>query len=161
MSSSMFCSMAPFSLRERTCNTYPWMEFDLHGHNRTAIEPGIVGTAINGTIRLQSDFEVRHGYFEFCLIPIFIILYFWQLARDPRTACTWQSFARELPFLFYMYSSILSERMDFQSTTNWWSIHLLLPSSKWVSWVRPTIIKLVIDDVSSEFILTTNHALHS
>jgi len=36
------------------------------------ILPGIVGTAINGTIRLQSDFE---------------------LARDSRTACTWQSFA--------------------------------------------------------------------
>jgi manganese peroxidase len=38
----------------------------------TTIEPGIVGTAINGTIRLLSDFE---------------------LARDHRTACTWQSFA--------------------------------------------------------------------
>jgi len=38
----------------------------------TEILPGIVGTAIEGTIRLQSDFE---------------------LARDPRTACTWQSYA--------------------------------------------------------------------
>ena len=36
------------------------MEFNLHGHNRTSIKPGIVGTAINGTIRLQSDFEVRN-----------------------------------------------------------------------------------------------------
>ena len=37
------------------------MEFDLHRHNRTEILPGIVGTAINGTIRLQSDFEVRYS----------------------------------------------------------------------------------------------------
>ena len=36
------------------------MEFTLHGHNRTTIEPGVVGTAINGTIRLLSDFEVRY-----------------------------------------------------------------------------------------------------
>ena len=55
----MFCSMGRFSLRESTCNTYPWMEFNLHGHNRTNFLPGVVGTAINGTIRLQSDFEVR------------------------------------------------------------------------------------------------------
>ena len=41
------------------CDTNLWMEFDLHGHNRTQILPGIVGTAIEGTIRLQSDFEVR------------------------------------------------------------------------------------------------------
>jgi hypothetical protein len=53
--------MEPFSLRERTCKTYPWMEFNLHGHNRTDFEAGIVGTAINGTIRLQSDFEVRYS----------------------------------------------------------------------------------------------------
>ena len=57
----MFCSTVPFSLSERTCNTYLWMEFDLHGHNREQILPGIVGTAINGTIRLQSDFEVRYS----------------------------------------------------------------------------------------------------
>ena len=55
----MFCSTAPFSLMERTCNAYPWMEFNLHKRNRTKILPGIVGTAINGTIRLQSDYEVR------------------------------------------------------------------------------------------------------
>jgi hypothetical protein len=36
------------------------MKFDLHGHNRTTIEAGIVGTAINGTIRLESDFNVRY-----------------------------------------------------------------------------------------------------
>ena len=37
------------------------MEFKSHGHNRTSIEPGVVGTAINGTLRLQSDFEVRYS----------------------------------------------------------------------------------------------------
>ena len=37
------------------------MEFNLHGHNRTTIKPGVVGTAINGTIRLLSDFEVRYS----------------------------------------------------------------------------------------------------
>ena len=57
----MFCSTELFSLRERTCNTYPRMEFNLHEHNRTSFEAGIVGTAINGTIRLQSDFEVRYS----------------------------------------------------------------------------------------------------
>jgi cytochrome c peroxidase len=38
------------------------------------IEPGIVGTSINGTIRLLSDFA---------------------LARDSRTACFWQAFATD------------------------------------------------------------------
>ena len=92
----MFCSTAPFSLRERECNTYLWIEFNLHGHNRTSIEPGIVGTAINGTIRLQSDFEVRNSSLNNSYIHHFDI--FWKLARDPRTACTWQSFARESSF---------------------------------------------------------------
>ena len=97
----MFCSTAPFSLvMQRTCNTHRWMKFDLYGHNRATtpnnvtIEPGIVGTAINGTIRLQSDFEVRYS-------SLFLYSSFWyllQLARDPRTACTWQSFARESSF---------------------------------------------------------------
>ena len=32
-----------------------------HGHDRTTIEPGVVGTAIQGTLRLQSDFEVRYS----------------------------------------------------------------------------------------------------
>ena len=49
--------MVPFSLWERTCDSYG-MEFGLHRHNSEQILPGIVGTAINGTIRLQSDFEV-------------------------------------------------------------------------------------------------------
>ncbi|TFK65318.1 heme peroxidase [Pluteus cervinus] len=35
-------------------------------------------TAVNGTLRLQSDFE---------------------LARDPRTACTWQEFATNQPLM--------------------------------------------------------------
>ena len=43
-------------------NIYWWLEYDLYtGHNRTTIEPGVVGTAINGTIRLLSDFEVRYS----------------------------------------------------------------------------------------------------
>ena len=46
------------------------MESNLHGHNRDTIEPGVVGTAINGTIRLQSDFEVR--YSTLINIPIYI-----------------------------------------------------------------------------------------
>jgi hypothetical protein len=37
------------------------MKFDLYGHNSAEILPGIVGTAINGTIRLTSDFEVRYS----------------------------------------------------------------------------------------------------
>ena len=99
----MFCSTAPFSLvMQRTYNTHRWMKFDLHGHNRATtpnnvtIEPGVVGTAIEGTIRLQSDFEVRHGYSSMFLYSSF--WYLLQLARDPRTACTWQSFARESSF---------------------------------------------------------------
>ena len=90
----MFCSKAPFSLRERRCNIYWWLEYDLYiGHNRTTIEPGVVGTAINGTIRLLSDFEVRYsGLFNSHIHHSDIFL---QLARDSRTACTWQSFARE------------------------------------------------------------------
>ena len=92
----MFCSTVPFSLLERTCNTYLWMEFDLHGHNREQILPGIVGTAINGTIRLQSDFEVRYSSLFNSYKSSF--WYLWQLARDSRTACTWQSFARESSF---------------------------------------------------------------
>ena len=134
---------------QRTCN-HPWMKFDLHGHNRATtpnnvtIEPGIVGTAINGTIRLQSDFEVRYS-------SLFLYSSFWyllQLARDPRTACTWQSFARESSFFSFMIIS--SERMNFQSTTNWWLIHSLLPSSKWVSLVKPATRMLVVDDVLSK-----------
>ena len=69
----MFCSMGPFSLLERTCNDYLWMEFNLHGHNRTTIEPGVVGTAINGTIRLQSDFEVRYSILINSYIYIILI----------------------------------------------------------------------------------------
>jgi len=46
--------------------------FPTDGAIPVTIEPGAVASAINGTIRIQSDFE---------------------LARDPRTACTWQSFA--------------------------------------------------------------------
>ena len=93
----MFCSTAPFSLLERTCSTYLWMDLNLQWHNRATIEPGVVGTAINGTIRLLSDFEVRYSI----LINSYIYIsfwYLWQLARDPRTACTWQSFARESSF---------------------------------------------------------------
>ena len=76
------------------------MKFNLHGHNRDTIEPGVVGTAINGTIRLQSDFEVRYS----TLINSYIYLsnwYLWQLARDPRTACHWQNLARESSFFSY------------------------------------------------------------
>ena len=36
------------------------MEFHLYEDDRTQIVPGVVGTAIDGTIRLQSDFEVRY-----------------------------------------------------------------------------------------------------
>ena len=44
-------------------------------NNRTTIEPGVVGTAINGTIRLQSDFEVSYStlnnsYLEIILISL-------------------------------------------------------------------------------------------
>ena len=44
-------------------------------NNRTTIEPGVVGTAINGTIRLQSDFEVSYStlinsYLEITLISL-------------------------------------------------------------------------------------------
>ena len=61
--------------------------------NRTSIEPGIVGTAIEGTIRLQSDFEVRYYSSLFKFYIHHFDIFFWQLSRDPRTACTWQSFA--------------------------------------------------------------------
>ncbi|TFK65303.1 versatile peroxidase VPL1 [Pluteus cervinus] len=44
----------------------------------TAGNQGEVETAVNGTLRLQSDFE---------------------LARDPRTACTWQEFATNQPLM--------------------------------------------------------------
>ena len=80
-SSSMFCSRAPFSLLERTCNKYLEMESDLHGHCRTTIEPGIVGTAINGTIRLQSDFEVRYS----TLINSYIYIILISLAAGSRS----------------------------------------------------------------------------
>jgi cytochrome c peroxidase len=50
----------------------------------TEILPGIVGTAINGTIRLQSDFE---------------------LARDSRTACFWQDFALNHQLMIEKFSA--------------------------------------------------------
>jgi len=49
-----------------------------------AIRGPIVGTAINGTIRLQSDFE---------------------LARDPRTACTWQAYALDHQLMSYSFGA--------------------------------------------------------
>lgn len=66
----------PFDSTPDVFDTNIFIDVLLHGtlfpQGATRIEPGILGTAINGTIRLQSDFE---------------------LARDSRTACTWQSFA--------------------------------------------------------------------
>jgi len=66
----------PFDSTPSTFDTNIFIEVLLNGAlfpvGATTIEPGIVGTTINGTIRLLSDFE---------------------LARDSRTACTWQSFA--------------------------------------------------------------------
>jgi len=58
--------------------------FPTDGATEVTIEPGVVGTAINGTIRLQSDFE---------------------LARDPRTACTWQSFALDHQLMIDSFSA--------------------------------------------------------
>ena len=55
----MLCSTAVFSLGERMCNTYLRVGFYLHGHNRSAFPPGVVPTTINGTIRLESEFNVR------------------------------------------------------------------------------------------------------
>ena len=89
-SSSMFCSTVLFTLRERTCNIYLWMEFDLHEYNRTQILPGVVGTAINGTIRLQSDFEVRYS----SLNPIIYIILMIYL-----TAGSWSSHSMYLAIL--------------------------------------------------------------
>ena len=63
--------------------------------------------------------------------------------------------------LFTYWWSSEPWRVDFQSTTNWWLIHSLLPSSKWVSWVRLTTKTWVINDVLPEFMLATNHASHS
>ena len=79
------------------------MEFDLvHGHNRDLPAPaGVVTNSINGTIRLLSDFEVRYsGLFNSHIHHSDIFL---QLARDSRTACTWQSFARELSSTFKFF----------------------------------------------------------
>ena len=102
---------------------------------------------------LISRFVIR-----FWLIHIYISFwYLWQLARDQRTACTWQSFARESSFFSCNQYWRSSERMDFQLATQRWIMHSLPPSSKWVSLVRPRIGTLVIDDVLSKFILTTYH----
>ena len=56
MFSSMSCSKVPSSLG--TCETHPRMEIGLYRYNRTAGNVGEVMTAINGTLRLQSDSEV-------------------------------------------------------------------------------------------------------
>ena len=98
-----------------------------------------------------------------CLIfnPIFFILTATSLAACSRSTHSMHlAILRTWVIIFFMYWWS-SERMDFKSTTHWWSIHSLLPSSRWVSWVRPTIKTFVIDDVSSKFILGSNHSSHS
>jgi manganese peroxidase len=46
---------------------------------------------LRGEIRLQSDAEVRTISAIFLQLVILLIYLFYQLARDPRTACEWQS----------------------------------------------------------------------
>jgi cytochrome c peroxidase len=66
----------PFDSTPAVFDTNFFLDVLLHGTvfpiGAASIDPGVVLSAINGTIRIQSDFE---------------------LARDSRTACTWQSFA--------------------------------------------------------------------
>ena len=106
----MFCSTAPFSLvMQRRYNTHPWVKFDLHGHNRATmvnnvtISPGIVGTAIEGTIRLQSDFEVRYSSL-FLYSSSFILISFAVGARS--THSMHLAIFRTWVIIIFMYSSI-------------------------------------------------------
>ena len=64
-------------------------------------QPGVVGTAINGTIRLQSDFEVRYS----TLIPIFIILISLE-AGSRSTHSVHLAILRSLVIIIFMPSSI-------------------------------------------------------
>ena len=109
----MFSSTVPFSLRERTCKilVYPWMGFDSHERNRTEILPGIVGSSIEGTIRLQSDFEVRcSSLFKLYYIYLFDIFDSWlairaQLALGNPTHVSHHSFHMEYSSLNRWISS--------------------------------------------------------
>ena len=157
--------MVPFSRSERTYNTYPWIKIDLHGFNRETIEPGIVGTAINGTIRLQSDFEVRCSSLLSSnpYIHHFDISGSWLAIHAQLALGNPSHVSSNHTFHPNDYDNLNGwTRNHFQSTTVWWSVNSVMPSSKWVTWVRRAI-RLVMDDVSNFILLlvATNHASHS
>ena len=112
----MFCSLAirPSALQTRTCYTYPWMKFDLRGHNRTPV--AIVPTAINGTIRLNSDFEVRYSsLFESYIYHIDIFGSLLGIHAQHAPGNPLHVSHHSFHVCKYRRSS---DRMDFQSTIN-------------------------------------------
>ena len=141
------------------------MKFNLHGHNRDTIEPGVVGTAINGTIRLQSDFEVRYSSLFNSYIYIMILI---SLAAGSRFThsmhlAIFRTWVIIILFVFDYYYGIWADGFNhLQLITARWSMSSLRPSSKWVSWVRRSL-RLVIDDIDKVYpsCHCTNHASRS